>query len=71
VRDASGNYVISRVPAGTYWPAGAKDENKDGTIDPLREPIGFYDADGNSSPTRADSIALATGEKKTGINFIF
>jgi hypothetical protein len=71
VRDASGNFVIPHVPAGTYWPAGALDVDSDGSIEPLTEPIGFYDADNDGSATRADSIALAEGEKRSGVTIIF
>ncbi|MDZ7289854.1 MAG: Ig-like domain-containing protein [candidate division KSB1 bacterium] len=71
VRDASGKFVISHVPAGTYWPAGAKDEDNDGSIEPLTEPIGFYDADNDGSATRADSLRILAGQKLTAINMIF
>jgi hypothetical protein len=72
VKDASGNFVISHVPAGTYWPAGAMDEDNDGSLEPTTgEPIGFFDANNDGAATRADSLTLAEGEKPAGVTMIF
>ena len=61
VPEESGDFVILNVPDGTYWPASAKDANLNGSLEPLSDPLGYYDGDGNQTPTRADSVAVING----------
>lgn len=77
VTDEQGTYEIRHVADGTYWPAGTKDEDLDGVIEPTNgvvpgEPIGFYDADGDSSLFDPDdSITIQGGQSLENIVIIF
>jgi hypothetical protein len=69
----NGEFTISNVPDGTYWPAAAKDEDFDGSLEPTGnppEPIGFYDSDGDNAATRADSVRIVNGNLIQNIKII-
>ncbi|RIK73386.1 hypothetical protein DCC62_17455 [candidate division KSB1 bacterium] len=72
--DETGEFVIPNVPDGTYWPAGAKDTDLDGSLEPTAvppEPIGFYDRDGDGGATRADSVVVRNGTIVNDIVIVF
>ncbi len=69
----NGEFTISNVPDGTYWPAAAKDEDFDGSLEPTANPpeaIGFYDLDGDNAATRADSVKISNGNLIQNIKII-
>jgi uncharacterized protein (DUF2141 family) len=72
VADDNGNYSISNVIDGTYWPAALKDVNGDASLNPLTgDALGYYD--NPSLPTvgqagREDSVVVAQGQTVTNIN---
>lgn len=73
VQSDNGEYIISNVPDGTYWPAAAKDQDLDGGLEPTAnppEPIGFYDFDGDNAATRADSVKIFNGNAIESVNII-
>jgi hypothetical protein len=64
VTDESGAYTIRNVVAGTYWVAGTKDLNGDGSLEPITvDAIGVYG--GIFTP---DSIQVAEGQAVSNIN---
>ncbi|MBC6948295.1 hypothetical protein DWB58_10220, partial [candidate division KSB1 bacterium] len=72
--DETGEFVIPNVPDGTYWPAGAKDTDLDGSLEPTAvppEPIGFYDRDGDGGASRADSVVVRNGAIVNDIVIVF
>lgn len=69
----NGEFTISNIPDGTYWPAAAKDQDLDGSLEPTSNPpeaIGFYDLDGDNAATRADSVKIANGNVITNLKII-
>ena len=69
----NGEFTISNIPDGTYWPAAAKDQDLDGSLEPTGNPpeaIGFYDLDGDNAATRTDSLIIANGNVITNIKII-
>lgn len=69
----NGEFTISNVPDGTYWPAAAKDADFDGSLEPTGnppEPIGFYDLDGDLTATRTDSLKIENGAVLSNIKLI-
>ncbi len=69
----NGAFTISNIPDGTYWPAAAKDEDLDGSLEPTGNPpeaIGFYDLDGDLTATRADSVKITNGSVISNLKII-
>lgn len=61
----TGEYTIRYVAPGTYWVAGTKDLNADGSLEPpTQDPIGIYPG------IQAQSIAVSEGQQITGIDFV-
>jgi hypothetical protein len=61
VRDESGNFAITYVRDGTYWPVAAKDFNGNGSFDLGTDPIGIFDNDGDGVASVGDSLKVSNG----------
>ncbi len=62
VPDESGNFAITYIRNGIYWPVAAKDFNGNGSFDLGSDPIGIYDRDGDRFPSVGDSVVVRNGE---------
>ncbi len=61
VREGSGNFAITHLPDGAYWPVAAKDFNGNGAFELGTDPIGYYDGDGDGATSPGDSVVVRNG----------
>ncbi len=65
-----GNYTISNLADGVYFPLGILDSNNDGYIDPERgDAMGVYGVDFRQSDFDVDSVTIAGGSSVVDIDF--
>ncbi|MGH7496802.1 MAG: Ig-like domain-containing protein [bacterium] len=67
VADEAGNFAITYVADGTYWPVAAKDFNGNGSFDLGTDPIGIFDNDGDGVASVGDSLQVRNGVSVTGV----
>ncbi|MBN1997569.1 carboxypeptidase regulatory-like domain-containing protein, partial [candidate division KSB1 bacterium] len=66
VNSSSGEYTISYVDAGKYYPISVKDEDRNGELDLFGgSPFGFYNPDGDRKP---DTVRVESGQNLADIN---
>ncbi len=67
VPEATGNFNITRVADGTYWPVAAKDFNGNGSFDLGADPIGIFDRDNDGAASPGDSLVVRNGNTVSNV----
>lgn len=66
---ANGDYSVSNLPQGTWWPLAAMDSNRDGNIDPeTGDAFGLYGVDFKTMTGEPDTVVVGSAVV-TGIDF--